>query len=65
MIACVLYCAVFFSFFFIDTVLFMLAQPRSGHCFTFSRVGDLHSPLSLNYFESLLATQVLKAIVFT
>ena len=66
---CSLLCLVF-SFFFIDTMLFMLAQPRSGHCFTFSRVGHLHRPLSLNYFGSLLATQdsltqVLKAIVFS
>ena len=36
---------------------FTLAQPRSGHCFTFSRVGHLRSPLSLNYFGSLLATR--------
>ena len=36
---------------------FTLAQPRSGHCFTFSRVGHLRSPLSLNSFGSLLATR--------
>ena len=53
---CSLLC-LFFLFFFIDTMLFMLAQPRSGHCFTFSRVGHLRSPLSLNYFGSLLATR--------
>ena len=53
-ITCVLYCAPFVS---LIQRYFTLAQPRSGHCFTFSRVGHLRSPLSLNSFGSLLATR--------
>ena len=51
---------VFFTvpfFFSLIQRYFMPGQPRSGHCFTFSRVGHLRSPLSLNYFGSLLATR--------